>query len=70
MTSDNATTTFCEFLGQEFQVSVREWENKIFTLEGVLLFGQSSGTDFEHYTSFNEAHAEGVRLAHAAIARH
>lgn len=68
MVNDQATTTLCEFHGQEFQVSVREWEHKIFTLEDVRLFGRSSGTDFEHYTSFDEAHAEGVRLAQAAIA--
>ena len=70
MASDQATITVCEFRGHEFHVSVREWENKIFTLEGVCLYGNSSGTDFEHYTSFDEAHAEGVRLAHAAIAGH
>ncbi len=70
MISDHAITTVCKFRGQEFRVSVREWEHAVFTLQDVRTRGRSSGTDFEHYTSFDEAHAEGVRLAHATIAGH
>lgn len=66
---NSATTTICEFLGREFEVSVREWEDQIFTLQTVCIPGcRSSGTDFEHYRSFDEAHAAGVQLARAAIA--
>ena len=68
MTFAHATTTVCEFLGQEFMVSVREWEHELFTLQWICIPRRFSGTDFEHYRSFDEAHAAGVGLGRAAIA--
>lgn len=69
MAVNSTKRTVCKFLGQEFKVSVREWEDQIFTLQTVCIAGYpSSGTDFEHYRSFDEAHAAGVQLARAVIA--
>ncbi|MEL1264835.1 hypothetical protein [Pseudoxanthomonas putridarboris] len=65
---NSETTTLCKFLGKEFEVSVRQWEHRLFTLRWASIPARDSGTDFEHYRSFNDAHEAGVRLGRAAIA--
>lgn len=57
-----------KFLGKEFSVSVRKWERKLFTMQWLSVPRLDSGTDFEHYRSFDEAHDAGVCLGRAAIA--
>lgn len=62
------TSTNCTSVrGHAVEVDVRRWHQALYTLSAVRTAGAASGTDFEHYNTFQAARLEGLRVARAML---